>query len=125
VPGGRGLSHEGSLRNQSGATLGTLTSARASGGDGQILSSHDGERVRELIEGKVASSSACRPIIRPISTSSKKRSPSPLKALLRKAGALTCEALIEAMGWALEALTAKDARGFFEHRGDRATAQLL
>ena len=29
------------------------------------------------------------------------------------------------MGYALEAVTAKDARGFFEHRGYHATAQLL
>jgi hypothetical protein len=36
------------------------------------------------------------------------------------------EALIEAMGRALEAVTEKDARGFFEHRGYRgAAAQLL
>jgi hypothetical protein len=33
--------------------------------------------------------------------------------------------LIEAMGRALEALRAKDARGFFEHRGYHAAAQLL
>ena len=44
---------------------------------------------------------------------------------MRKAGARTCVALIETIGWALEAITAKDARGFFEHRGYRATAQLL
>jgi Xaa-Pro aminopeptidase len=50
---------------------------------------------------------------------------SKLKALLRQAGARTSEALIEAMDWVLEALTAKDAQGFFEHRGYRATAQLL
>ena len=35
------------------------------------------------------------------------------------------EALIDAMGEALDALTASDARGFFEHRGYRATAHLL
>jgi hypothetical protein len=29
------------------------------------------------------------------------------------------------MGQALEALTARDARGFFEHRGYRALGQLL
>jgi hypothetical protein len=44
---------------------------------------------------------------------------------VRKAGARTSEALIEAMGRALEAVTAKDANGFFEHRGYRAAAQLL
>ena len=48
-----------------------------------------------------------------------------LKALLSEAGARTHEALIEAMGRALSAFTSKDARGFFEHRGYHATAQLL
>ena len=87
------------------------------------LSSHKGERVREIIEGK-----GCEllylppysPDLNPIEEAFAK-----LKALLRKAGARTCEALIEAMGWALEAVTAKDAWGFLEHRGYRATAQLL
>lgn len=87
------------------------------------LSSHKGSRVRELIEGK-----GCQllylppysPDLNPIEEAFAK-----LKALLRKAGARTREALIEAMGRALEAVTAKDARGFFEHRGYRAAAQLL
>ncbi len=48
-----------------------------------------------------------------------------LETLLRKTGARTREALVEAMGRALEAVTASDARGFFEHRGYRAAAQLL
>ncbi len=87
------------------------------------LSSHKGERVREIIECK-----GCQliylppysPDLNPIEEAFAK-----LKALVRKAGARTCVALIEAIGWALEAITAKDARGFFEHRGYRATAQLL
>ncbi len=87
------------------------------------LSSHRGGRVRKLIEGE-----GCQllylppysPDLNPIEEAFAK-----LKALLRKAGARTREALIEAIGWALEAVTAKDARGFFEHRGYRATAQLL
>jgi transposase len=87
------------------------------------LSSHRGGRVRELIEGR-----GCEllylppysPDLNPIEEAFAK-----LKTLLRKAGARTREALIEAMGWALEVVTAKDARGFFEHRGYRATAQLL
>ena len=89
------------------------------------LSSHKGGKVKEIIEGK-----GCQllylppyysPDLNPIEEAFAK-----LKALLlRKAGARTCEALIEAMGWALEAVTAKDARGFFEHRGYRATVQLL
>ena len=87
------------------------------------LSSHKGQRVRELIEGK-----GCEllylppysPDLNPIEEAFAK-----VKALLRKAGARTREALIKAMGRALEAVTAKDARGFFEHRGYRAAAQLL
>jgi transposase len=48
-----------------------------------------------------------------------------IKALLRKTGARTREALLEGMGRALDTVTASDARGFFEHRGYRATVQLL
>lgn len=48
-----------------------------------------------------------------------------LKALLGKAGARTREALLEEMGRALDAVTAGDARGFFEHRGYRPLAQPL
>ena len=50
---------------------------------------------------------------------------SKLKGLLRKAQARTREALIEAMGRGLEAVTATDASGFFGHCGYRTTAQLL
>jgi transposase len=48
-----------------------------------------------------------------------------LKALLRNAGVRTREALLEAMGKALDAVTAKDAGGFCEHCGYYPTAQLL
>ena len=87
------------------------------------LSSHRGKRVRELIEGKdceLLYLPPYSPDLNPIEEAFAK-----LKALLRKAGARTREALTEAMGWALEAVTAKDAHGFFEHRGYRAAAQLL
>ena len=87
------------------------------------LSAHKGSRVRELIESR-----GCEliylppysPDFNPIEEAFAK-----LKALLRKAGARSREVLIEAMGWALEALTARDARNFFEHRGYRALDQLL
>ncbi len=36
---------------------------------------------------------------------------------MRRAEAGTREGLVEAMGRALEAVSARDARGFFEHRG--------
>ena len=87
------------------------------------LTAHKGSRVRELVEER-----GCQllylppysPDLNPIEEAFAK-----LKALLRKAGARTCEALLEAMGRALEAVTANDARSFFEHRGYRATVQLL
>jgi transposase len=47
------------------------------------------------------------------------------KNLLRKAAARTKEALVEAIGVALSAVTAADAQGFFEHAGYRPTAHLL
>jgi transposase len=87
------------------------------------LTAHKGSRVRDLIEGR-----GCEllylppysPDFNPIEEAFAK-----LKALLRKAEASSREVLIEAMGWALEVLTASDARSFFEHRGYRALDQLL
>ena len=87
------------------------------------LSSHKGERVRELIEGR-----GCEllyllpysPDFNPIEEAFAK-----LKTLLRKAEARSREVLIEVMGRALEALTVRDVRSFFEHRGYRALGQLL
>jgi transposase len=87
------------------------------------LSSHKGSRVRELVEERgceILYLPPYSPDLNPIEEAFSK-----LKALLRRAGARTREALIEAMGEALEAVTASDARGFFEHRGYRATAHLL
>jgi hypothetical protein len=40
-----------------------------------------------------------------------------VKGLLRKAKARSFEALVEASGRALSAVTKEDARGFFAHRG--------
>jgi transposase len=87
------------------------------------LSSHKGSRVRELIEGR-----GCEliylppysPDLNPIEEAFAK-----IKALLRRVEARTREALLEAMGWSLDAVTASDARGFFEHRGYRPLAQPL
>lgn len=87
------------------------------------LSAHKGKRVRELVEER-----GCEllflppysPDLNPIEEAFAK-----LKTLLRRAGARTRDALIEAMGQALDAVTARDASGFFEHRGYRTPAQLL
>jgi len=87
------------------------------------LSSHKGLRVRELIESRGCELMYLPPYspdLNPIEEAFAK-----LKALLRRAGARTREALIEAMGQALDAVTVSDARGFNEHRGYRPLAQPL
>ncbi len=87
------------------------------------LSSHKGPRVREFIEARECELlylPAYSPDLNPIEQAFAK-----LKALLRRAGARTREALLEAMGRALDAVTADDARGFIECHGYRASAQLL
>jgi transposase len=48
-----------------------------------------------------------------------------IKALVRKVRARSREALLEAIGEALSALSVHDARGFFEHAVYRSLAQLL
>lgn len=50
---------------------------------------------------------------------------SKIKALLRRAGARIREALVEALGRALDAVTSRDVRGFFEHCGYRLSPQPL
>ena len=50
---------------------------------------------------------------------------SKVKLSLRRAGARTREALVEAMGRALDAVTPQDARGFFEHCGYGLRGQSL
>jgi transposase len=87
------------------------------------LGAHKGERVRELVEGR-----GCEllflppysPDLNPIEEAFSK-----VKGLLRRGGARTREALIEALGQALDAVTGRDARGFFEHCGYRLSAQPL
>jgi transposase len=87
------------------------------------LSAHKKDRVRELIEGQ-----SCEliylppysPDLSPIEEAFSK-----IKGLLRKAQARSRETLLEAIGAAISALSAEDARGFFEHCGYRAAAQLF
>ena len=50
---------------------------------------------------------------------------SKVKGLVRRAVARTRKALIKAMGRALNAVTAEDNQGFFEHCGYRFSAQPL
>ena len=85
------------------------------------LSAHKGERIRELIEGQGCELMYLPPYspdFNPIEEAFSK-----IKGLMRKAEARSREALLEAMGRAISALSAEDARGFFEHCGYRAMVQ--
>ena len=87
------------------------------------LTAHKGERIKELIEER-----SCEllylppysPDLNPIEEAFSK-----IKGILRKAEARSREALVEAMGRALDAVTSRDARGFFEHCGYRLLGQTL
>ena len=79
------------------------------------LSVHKGARVRQLIEARgceLLFLPAYSPDYSPIEETFSK-----LKAFLRRVGARTHEALQEAMGQALETVTAADALGWFTHCG--------
>jgi transposase len=87
------------------------------------LPAHKPKRVRELIEERgceLIYLPAYSPDLNPIEEAFSK-----IKGILRRAGARTKEALLEALGEALSAVSAQDARGYFEHAGYRPQAQLL
>ncbi len=85
------------------------------------LSSHKGPRVRELIEERdceLLYLPPYSPDLNPIEEAFSK-----VKGMLRRAEARSREALIEAMAVALSAISTRDAKGFFEHRGYRLLVQ--
>jgi transposase len=87
------------------------------------LGAHRPKRVRELIEERgceLIYLPSYSPDFNPIEEAFAK-----MKNLLRKASARTKEALVDAIAAALKAVSAADARGFFEDAGYRATGQLL
>ncbi len=87
------------------------------------LSAHKGARVRDLIEERgceLLYLPAYSPDLNPIEEALSK-----IKSILRKVGARSREALVEAMGKALDAITSRDARGFFEHCGYPLLGQTL
>jgi transposase len=87
------------------------------------LSAHKGERIRELIEGRgceLLYLPSYSPGFNPIEEAFSK-----IKGLLRKGEARTREALVEAIGAAISAVTSTDACGFFEHCGYRMPVQSL
>jgi transposase len=87
------------------------------------LSAHKGERIKALIEGRgcqLVYLPSYSPDLNPIEEAFSK-----IKRLVRKAEARTREALVEAIGLALSAVSSKDARSFFEHCGYRMPVQSL
>jgi transposase len=88
------------------------------------LSTHKGERVKEFVR----SAGSCEllylppysPDFNPIEEAFSK-----VKGLLRKAEARSRETLVKAIVNALEAVTVRDAKGFFEHCGYLASDQLF
>lgn len=87
------------------------------------LGAHRTERVRELIEARGADLvflPSYSPDLNPIEEAFSK-----IKAIVRKAGARTREALVEALAEALGAVTPEDATGWFRHCGYNVEDQRL
>ena len=87
------------------------------------LSAHKPARVREIIEERgceLIYLPSYSPDYNPIEEAFAK-----IKDILRRAGARTKDPLVKVLGEALSAISAQDARGYFEHAGYRPQAQLL
>jgi len=87
------------------------------------LGAHRPHRIRELIEERgceLVYLPSYSPDYNPIEEAFAK-----IKNILRMAAARSKEALVEAIGAALSAVTAADVRSFFEHAGYRPQAHLL
>jgi transposase len=87
------------------------------------LSVHKSKRIRRLIEDagcELLFLPPYSPDMNPIEEAFSK-----VKGILRKAGARTREALVEATGHALGAITRKDLRGFYNDCGYRLRVQSL
>ena len=87
------------------------------------LAVHKSARARELVEAQgreLLFLPPYSPDLNPIEEAFSK-----MKGLLRRIGARTREALVEAMSQAICAVTARDALGFFEHCGYRIASQPL
>ena len=87
------------------------------------LSAHKPKRIRELIEQRgceLVYLPSYSPDYNPIEEAFAK-----IEHLLRQAAARSKEALLEAIGAALSAVSATDAQSFFEHAGYHRAVQLL
>ena len=87
------------------------------------LDAHRPKRIRELVEARGADLvflPSYSPDLNPIEEAFSK-----IKHLVRKEGARLSEALVEAIGRALTAVTAEDTAGWFAHAGYRPQDQPL
>ncbi len=87
------------------------------------LGAHRTEKVRELVEGRGADLvflPSYSPDLNPIEEAFSK-----IKGIVRKVGARTREALLEAIERALAAVTPEDAAGWFVHAGYEPQDQSL
>jgi transposase len=87
------------------------------------LPAHKPNRMRELIEQRgceLLYLPSYSPDYNPIEEAFSK-----IKEILRRASARTRQALLEALGEALSAISLRDARGLFEHAGYDPMGQLL
>ena len=87
------------------------------------LTARKGEKVKRLIEARECSLLYLPPYSP--NFNSIEEAFSKIKGMLRLAEARTQEALVEAMGVALSAVTATDVEGFVSHSEDRLQRQLL
>ena len=114
VPGGGGRHDRGPVRGVRREGARPVALARAGGRDGQPLRPQGGAGARARggrgLRGPVLA--AYSPDFSPIEEAFSK-----LKARLRKEKARTKEALVEAIGRALDAVSERDARGWFAHCG--------
>ena len=93
------------------------------GGDGQPRCPQTPKKIEELIEERgceLLYLPSYSPDLNPIEEALSK-----VKHILRTMSARTKDALIEAMGLALGAVSARDARGFFASCGYRTPAQQI
>ncbi len=85
------------------------------------LSAHKSEKVKELIEAvgcEVLYLPPYSPEYNPVEEAFSK-----IKGILKKVGARSREALVEAMGEAISAVGSSDAESFFKHCGYRSVVQ--
>ena len=88
------------------------------------LGAHRPKRVRELIEDEGCGLPYLPPYYSP-DLNPIEEAFSKVEHLLRKIGPRTKEALVDAMGRALGAVSARDAAGYFAHCGYHTPAQQL